>query len=145
MLKRFQKTIYPPYFSGKFECLECKAPCVTSCDKNLIKLKENFVYFEPNEFGCDFCKKCAIACQENQKNTLNLDFGAKINAVAKIEITSCLAWNNTICYNCYEVCKFKAIEYFGVFKPTINKNCIGCGECVGACFKEALSLKGVSF
>lgn len=143
MLKRFQKTIYPPYFSGKIECLDCQAPCISSCDKNLLIFSDKCVEFKVNERGCDFCKKCALSCQENQKNTLNLSFPAKINAIAKINLNSCLAWNQTICYNCYEICKFKAIEYYGVFKPIINENCVGCGECVGSCFVSAISLKGV--
>lgn len=138
---RRENFISPPYFNGNFECENCIGECIKSCDKNLLKFDGKKVQFLVNENGCDFCEKCVKACENLGKNTLNLKFGAKILATAEIKINACLAWNSVICYNCFDICKFKAIEYFGVFRPLINQNCVGCGECVGACFKNAINLK----
>ncbi|NLK66151.1 MAG: 4Fe-4S ferredoxin [Campylobacteraceae bacterium] len=140
---RKKEPIYPPYFSGKFECLECDSkPCIASCERSLLEFSDGVIKFSPNEKGCNFCDSCAVACEEVGKNTLNLKFNKAINAKALIDINSCLSWNQTICYNCADVCNFKAIDFFGMFKPTINSNCTGCGECIGVCFANSINLKG---
>lgn len=132
-----KKPVNPPYFGGKFNCKDCNALCVASCDRNLLKFNEESVEFVTNEYGCNFCEKCAKACPNG---VLSLENKHTINAFAKINVNSCLAWNDTICYNCYDVCKYGAIEYFGVFRPSINKSCVGCGECLGSCFIKAVNL-----
>ena len=143
LFARKKEPIYPPYFSGKFECLECDAkPCIAICERNLLEFNGEFVEFKTNNYGCNFCKKCALSCENAGKNSLNLKFDKSINAKATININSCLSWNETVCYNCGDACKFNAIDFFGIFKPTINSNCIGCGECVGVCFVKSVSLKG---
>lgn len=136
-LKFEKKSINPPYFGGKFNCQDCTAPCVLACDRNLLKFNENYVEFIPNDRGCNFCEKCANACINFVLNTKN---SKNINALAKINVNLCLAWNNTMCYSCMDVCKYLAIEYFGVFRPVINEKCVGCGECIGSCFLKALNL-----
>lgn len=132
-----KKPVNPPYFSGEFDCKDCKAPCVLSCQRNLLKFNETSVEFVPNEYGCNFCENCAKACP---KNVISLKNKHSIDAFAKINVNVCLAWNETICYSCLDVCKYKAIEYFGVFRPTVNENCVGCGECIGVCFVKAMSI-----
>lgn len=121
-------------------------PCIGSCDRDLLKFCDDKIVFELGESGCNFCKECADSCMSTNEggiSTLDGSLGDKIEAVAKIEPNSCLAWNGVICYNCFEACKFRAIEYFGVFRPLVNSSCVGCGECVVACFKSAVKFKGI--
>lgn len=138
---RRENFISPPYFSGKFDCDDCEAVCINACDKDLLKFDGKKVKFMPNEKGCDFCRKCAVSCENSKHLTLSLKFPAKIHAIAEISVNACLAWNSVVCYNCFDICKFKAIEYFGVFRPVINNKCVGCAECIGSCFKNAITLK----
>lgn len=142
LFTRKKESIYPPYFSGKFECVCCETkPCIQNCDRNLLEFTGGVIKFNVDKQGCNFCKKCALSCEEVGKNTLNLKFDKTINAKAIINVNSCLSWNETVCYNCSDICKFKAIDFFGIFKPIINKNCVGCGECLGVCFLDSISLK----
>lgn len=135
--------IHPPYFSGEFNCDDCTAPCVSSCKRNLLRFEDGVVKFEVLNLGCNFCEDCAKACKSIGKNTLNLEFSRYINAKAIINVNSCLAWNFTVCYSCYDVCLYKAIDYLGVFRPVVNDKCVGCGECVSSCFKDSINLKAI--
>ncbi|ALV24863.1 ferredoxin-type protein [Campylobacter iguaniorum] len=129
--------IMPPYFGGKFDCLECDLLCIKACHRDVLIYEEGRVKFDTSKLGCDFCKECANVCPNG---VLSLENPAIINAKTFINVNSCLAWNDVICYNCYDVCKFKAIEYFGVFRPVINQKCVNCGECLSSCFKSAISM-----
>ena len=130
--------IAPPFFSGKFECQDCDAPCVTACHSNLLKFENDTVKFET--FGCDFCGDCAKACE---RGVLSPNNPREINAITQISVNDCVAWNGVICYNCQDACRSKrAIEFFGMLRPQINaKKCDNCGVCVSACFANAINLK----
>ncbi|PSM52062.1 ferredoxin-type protein [Campylobacter blaseri] len=143
LFKKIKEPISPPYFSGKFDCKDCSAPCVSSCDRDLLSFLGDKVEFKVVDLGCNFCQNCALACENIGKNVLSLKFEAKVLAKASLNINLCLAWNATTCYNCLDSCNYKAIDYFGVFKPTINDKCIGCGECLRNCFVNSLSLKAI--
>ena len=114
--QREPKLIAPPYFSGEFDCANCPAPCVSSCHRELLEFDGSRVKFNPEKLGCNFCKECAIACESIDKGVLNLAHLAKINATVEINTATCLAWNEVICYNCLDICKFRAIEYLGMFR-----------------------------
>jgi 4Fe-4S ferredoxin, iron-sulfur-binding len=139
--KSAQKFITPPYFSNEFDCADCKAPCVNVCDEKLLSFENNQVKFEFNGKGCNFCKKCAIACESINKNVINLKFPATIGANVSIDVNNCLAWNDTICYNCQDICKFGAIDFMGVFRPIINQKCVGCAQCLEVCFVNSIKLE----
>ncbi|AQW82358.1 4Fe-4S ferredoxin [Campylobacter pinnipediorum] len=141
--KNAPKFITPPYFSGEFDCKDCLAPCVDSCNRELLSLKEDRIVFEVKELGCNFCKDCALACEQNQTSVLNINNPSKIIAKTSIDTSTCLAWNGVICYNCQDVCRFNAINFFGVFRPMINDKCVNCGECFYVCFKSSISMRAV--
>lgn len=134
--------ITPPYFSGEFDCIDCPAPCVQSCHRELLEIDNDRVKFNPNKLGCNFCKECAIACESIGKSVINLKYPASIDAVVQINTATCLAWNEVICYNCLDVCKFRAIEYLGMFRPTVNSRCVGCSECVSVCVNNSVIIRG---
>ena len=137
------KFIDPPFFSGEFDCAGCDTSCVSACEKELLSFENERVVFKVKKLGCDFCEECAKACQSSGRRTLNLSSPKSINAKVSINVASCLAWNDTICYNCLDACKFKAVEFLGVFRPTINQNCVSCGECFDVCFKNSLEMEAL--
>ena len=141
--KKAPKFISPPYFCGEFNCEDCDAPCVRACKKELLSFESGVINFKFKSLGCDFCTDCAVACESIGKEVLNLKFPAKIEAKVVIDATSCLAWNQTICYNCKSVCKFKAIDFLGVFRPMINDRCTGCAECLEVCFKNSIIMEAI--
>ena len=60
--KTAQKFIAPPYFCGEFNCVDCEAPCVSACDRELLNFENERVNFKFKSLGCNFCKECALAC-----------------------------------------------------------------------------------
>ncbi|MCD8213048.1 MAG: 4Fe-4S ferredoxin [Campylobacter sp.] len=141
--KTAPKAVTPPYFSGEFDCMDCQAPCVGACERELLSFEDGKIVFKVKNLGCNFCEACAVACDEVGRKTLGLEFNKFIKAKVSIEINSCLSWNDTICYNCQDACKFRAIEFLGVFRPTINDKCTACGECLSACFKNSLKMEAL--
>lgn len=114
-------------------CLECEdKPCVTICEEKIIKLdgdKIPFLSFERS--GCTFCEECAKICPYE---VLVLNQEHIIKAKFSIDTNSCLAWNNVMCSSCKDVCFEDAINFFGVFRPTIDmQSCTGCGFCYSVC------------
>lgn len=140
--QREPRLIAPPYFSGEFDCINCHAPCVSSCQRELLEFDDGRIKFNQYKLGCNFCKECAIACESIGKSVLNLAYSAKINASVEINTATCLAWNEVICYNCLDICKFRAIEYLGMFRPTVNDSCVGCSECVSVCVNNSVIVRG---
>ncbi|MGP1485472.1 MAG: 4Fe-4S ferredoxin [Campylobacter sp.] len=139
--KSAQNFITPPYFSGEFSCDGCDAPCVGVCDENLLNFDGFNVSFKFKTKGCTFCQKCALACQSSGREVLNLRFLPKINATTFIDTKSCLAWNSTMCYSCQDVCKFGAIEFFGLFRPVVNNRCVNCAQCMEVCFANSIKME----
>lgn len=129
--------IAPPFFSGKFDCANCEAPCVEICHRNLLEKLDNAVKFDPNKGGCDFCEDCAKVCP-NQ--VLSLDNPKLINATTKIEVLKCISWNEVVCYSCADSCPYKAIKFFGMFRPSITDKCLNCAQCISSCFVGAISV-----
>lgn len=136
--KQKPKIITPPYFGGVFDCLECSGLCAQVCHRDLLSLEDGVVKFDTKKSGCDFCEECAKICPNGVLSPLNQ---AIIDAKTTINVNACLAWNDVICYNCFDICKFKAIDYLGVFRPMINEKCVNCTECVSVCFKNAICIE----
>lgn len=143
LASRFKKTkddkplhVRPPYNEDEhlFQiCLECEGKsCISVCEEDIIKLdgdKIPFLSFENS--GCTFCEECANVCP-NEVLVLNQEHW--IRARFNIDINSCLAWNNVMCSSCADACDESAINFLGVFRPTINMEvCTGCGFCYGVC------------
>jgi ferredoxin-type protein NapF len=128
--------VYPPYYKDKLkfsECLECETKdCLLVCEEKIIDIENGFPIIKFGKSGCTFCDECANACPkdvlslEDKKETLNCEFIININ--------SCIAWNQTICFSCQDVCEVRAINFKGVFNPIIDKEkCTSCGFCLSVC------------
>jgi len=128
--------VRPPYNEDEslFElCLECEdKSCVNACEEDIIKLDgENLPFLSFEKSGCTFCEECANVCPSE---VLVLNQNNKIKAKFNIDINSCFAWNSVMCSSCRDACDESAINFFGVFRPTIDMQlCTGCGFCYGVC------------
>jgi ferredoxin-type protein NapF len=138
LFKRGLKTsfVYPPYYeniSDFSSCVECESrDCLIACEENIITIKNDRAVIEFNTSGCTFCDECANVCK---LGVLKLEHKRdKLNCEVIINPQTCVAWNQTICFSCSDVCPEKAINFRGMFNPIIDEEkCTSCGFCVGVC------------
>jgi ferredoxin-type protein NapF len=135
--------IYPPYYNQKsdFEkCLECEnKPCIEACSENILFIENNKPSINFAKRGCTFCDECAIVCE---LDVLTIDNKKeKLNCELIINPKKCMAWNQTVCFSCQDVCLERAIDFYGMFNPIINEEkCTSCGFCVGVCPSDAIEV-----
>lgn len=136
-----QQFIRPPYFKDESSfhnmCQECDGKCSTVCEENIIRIhKDKTPYLDLSSNGCTFCDACAKECPFE---VLTLDEKKDINAIFEIDMLKCLSWNTTMCFSCKDPCLSHAIEFLGMFRPSIKFDlCTGCGFCVGVCPTQAI-------
>lgn len=136
--------IRPPYNQEaslfRQACPDCEGLCATACEEEVIKIAEdNTPYLDFSSNGCTFCEACAHACESE---VLSLEYPKQIGAALNISVSSCLAWNDTMCFSCKEPCLENAIVFQGLFKPVIDlSKCTACGFCVSRCPSFAIELK----
>jgi ferredoxin-type protein NapF len=147
---RFKKVdtskIRPPYCDDAnlfYEhCKDCEEkPCSSVCEEKIISIDEEGIpYISFKDSGCTYCDKCAVACD---KGVLALTCEDKyIKTKVSIATNECLAWRDVMCSSCLDVCDVRAIKFFGVFRPTIDKDiCTSCGFCDSVCPTNAISFK----
>ena len=134
--------VLPPYLKDIHKLTLCETceekNCINSCETNIIFGDANgkpFLDFLNG--GCTYCDKCLEACDKNvlEDNTI------KIKAKLEIEILSCLAWNQTMCFSCKDRCLDNAINFIGLFRPIINQDiCTNCGFCYNVCPINAIKI-----
>ena len=140
----FKSFLYPPYFEKKedfLNCIECQnKECLSACNEKIIHIENEIPVIKFGINGCTFCDECASACPngvlkiKNKKN--------KINVEMLINPAKCIAWNQTVCFSCQDICEENAIIYKGMFNPVIDLDkCTGCGFCLSVCPTFAIDLK----
>ena len=87
--------------------------------------------------GCTQCDECANVCPNA---VLKLEYKKHINAKIEIDVLSCLAWNQTMCFSCKDPCLDDAIDFLGMFRPSINSSCTSCGFCIKTCPTNAIKI-----
>ncbi|NPA55616.1 MAG: 4Fe-4S ferredoxin [Epsilonproteobacteria bacterium] len=139
--KRVTPSIFPPYFNSKSDfdkCVQCASKdCIQACPESILVIQDDRVAINFANRGCTFCDECALACEmgvltlENKK--------PKLNCEIIINPKACIAWQNTVCFSCQDVCIERAIDFHGMFNPIINEEkCTSCGFCVGVCPADAI-------
>ena len=145
--KKSEIVLRPPYNSDESlfhnECKNCDGKCATVCEEDIIKIAEDMTpYLSFEKSGCTFCDDCVSACEFG---VLTLENKKNIDATISISVSSCLAWNDTMCFSCKDPCLENAIIFQGLFKPVIDESkCTACGFCISRCPTSAIKVEGVS-
>ncbi len=122
-------------------CATCvENPCIASCEENIIVLdNEKAPSLLFTQGGCTFCKECALACP---LGVLKVEEEPTIQAIFNIDTKQCMAWNSVICNSCADVCNAKAITFFSMLRPLLDKEkCTRCGFCYGICPSNAVKYR----
>ena len=122
-------------------CATCvENPCIASCVENIIVLdNEKAPSLLFTQGGCTFCKECALACP---LGVLKVEEEPTIQAIFNIDTKQCMAWNSVICNSCADVCNAKAITFFSMLRPLLDKEkCTCCGFCYGICPSNAVKYR----
>ena len=133
----------PPYYNdadafGR-ECRTCEAPCVASCQEQIIVLDEDSTpYLDFSKRGCSYCDECAKVCP---KGLLDLAYKRSVDVAVVINQKSCISWEGVMCFSCKEPCLEDAIDFQAMFMPSINEKCTNCGFCIGRCPVGAIEIK----
>ena len=133
----------PPYNNNEElfynACKQCEGKCSTACEEEIIKIAEDKTpYLSFDKSGCTFCDACVSACEFG---VLIMEAKSNINANITLSTSSCLAWNDVICFSCKEPCLDNAIVFDGLFKPIIDMSkCTKCGFCVSRCPSLAIEM-----
>ena len=120
-------------------CTRCDA-CVAACPEGIIVRGANgFPEIDFSRGGCDFCGRCATACDTGALDAARQPaWGLKATVDA-----NCLSVQGVMCRLCEEQCEPRAIRfrlaYGGYALPEIDAaHCTGCGVCVAACPSTAI-------
>jgi ferredoxin-type protein NapF len=136
--------IRPPYFidenSFLKECVECDGICSTFCEEKIIVIQEDKTpKIDFSLGGCTYCDACAVACPNE---VLKVVYKKNIQQTIEIDILKCMSWHGTMCFSCKDPCLDDAIEFLGIFKPSILTNkCTSCGFCISVCPAQAIIIK----
>jgi len=130
-------------------CIRCGA-CGEVCPPKCIQFhshdaghQANTPFINPEEKGCTLCGKCMEVCPTN---ALTVTPPREIKmGVAQIDRAACYPWvDKGICGACVSACPIgdKAINYdFGnIYRPVVQKGCVGCGQCVEVCPHPSLPI-----
>lgn len=143
-------------------CIRCER-CYEACPRQaiapakiedgLLGMRSPMLDFNTGNY-CDFCSEenggvplCVEVCPTEALalpidavpgNPETGDTGNVIIGVAEIDTKTCLAYRLTGCRDCYDACKYGAIELKdeGVAHPipyVVEDKCNGCGACQAAC------------
>lgn len=143
--KRDEVVLRPPYYehSSSFfkECVICEAKsCSTFCQENIIKIaSDGTPILDFSVGGCTYCDECAKGCD---RGVLKLEYKASIKATIEIDVLKCMSWHQSMCFSCKDPCLDDAIEFLGMFRPTIDASkCTNCGFCISRCPTQAIVIR----
>lgn len=133
-------------------CIGCGL-CGEVCPPRCVKFykhtegtKANTPYIDPAEKGCILCAKCMQVCPTNALTDTPL---REIKmGIAQIDRVACYPWvDRGICGACVSICPLGdsaiAYEFGNVYRPVVERACVGCGLCVEVCPEPSLAIRVV--
>ena len=147
-----ESVVRPPYFfveseikkenSLSFfkECVNCDGICSTFCEEKIIIIQDDKTpKIDFTLGGCTYCDKCAKACPHD---VLKIENKSNIKQHIEIDMLKCMSWHDTMCFSCKDPCLEDAIEFLGMFRPSIvDDKCTSCGFCINRCPTQAIIIK----
>lgn len=121
-------------------CTQC-GDCLSACPEQIIVKGDGgfpAINFDLGE--CDFCGKCALACEAPIFKELSETPWQKKALIDD----ACFANQQIYCRSCAESCESQALTFqIGISAvPQIdNELCTGCGACVAPCPANAIEVK----
>jgi len=124
------------------ECVNCEGVCSTFCEEKIIVITEDKTpKIDFSLGGCTYCDACAKACPSG---VLKVEYKHQIRTNVEINMLGCMSWDKTMCFSCKDPCLEDAIEFLGMFRPTINREkCTNCGFCIAVCPTGAISINEI--
>ncbi len=131
-------------------CIRCGA-CGEVCPPQCIQFRDydgrhslNTPYINPENKGCILCGKCMEVCPTDALSVTPI---TKVRmGIAQIDRAACYPWvDKGICGACVSACPLhsKAIkfDFANIYRPVIQKGCVGCGQCVEVCPHPSLAIR----
>jgi ferredoxin-type protein NapG len=119
-------------------CTRCEA-CIEACPHDAIvhaplrfRRAAGTPMIDPIGQPCWLCRDypCIAACEPG---VLSFDLPVKMG-LARIDVTTCLAWQGTACSECVEQCPVEGAMQVTAGKPrVVEESCTGCGVCQHVC------------
>jgi MauM/NapG family ferredoxin protein len=132
------------------KCIRCRR-CEEVCPYDSIimahgehgqKVGTPFIY--ARRIPCYLCMKCTEVCPTQALLPIKKEEKEKVKmGLAKIDTTTCLAYNGIICRACYERCPIyrEAITLENEMYPVVHpEHCVGCGICENVCPNDPPSI-----
>ncbi len=148
-LRGGKSLIRPPYTASEIEffdsCTGC-SDCITACPEGIIVSgPQNRPQIDFNLGFCTFCQACADICQTQAISITEQNSNQPWSLKATVS-SNCLEFSGTSC----RACEFECGEGALRFRPISGSRtelhvdlaaCTGCGECIGPCPQDALSIQ----
>jgi len=130
------------------KCIRC-LKCVEVCPYHSIKVlhvesgsKMGTPVIRAREVPCYLCMKCLPVCPTGALQPIPVKEKVRMG-VAKIDESTCFAYNGILCRACYERCPIyrEAVTLEQEIYPVVNEDkCVGCGICEHVCLTAPPSI-----
>lgn len=128
-------------------CGECGEVCPPRCILFYSRIggaKVNTPYINPEKKACILCGKCMPVCPTDALTEVPIK---KIRmGIAQIDRSACYPWvDRGVCGACVTVCPLGSsaidFDFANIYRPVVQKGCVGCGLCVEVCPEPSLPIR----
>jgi len=130
------------------KCIRC-LKCVEVCPYNSIKVLHaesgdsmGTPVIRAREVPCYLCMECPAVCPSGALQPVKEKEKVRMG-VAKIDESTCLAYNGILCRACYERCPIyreAVILDQEIYPVVVEDKCVGCGVCENVCLTNPPSI-----
>lgn len=120
-------------------CLKCNR-CLTACPQACLRtgvLEDGLLNWRTpimdfHRGACDFCGECEQVCPSGAIRDVSAN--SCVIGTAVVDEQRCLAWAQSGCRLCVDVCPYEALSLDSAGRPVVDEQlCNGCGLCEYTC------------